>query len=1144
MIRIDHISFEFAAADEAFAHALYADWDSFCRACFESVAEECLAQYGKSKMLHEIETLNLDLGNIPQEDFYREFPQRLREELLKALPSLHFSATEIHEERTEAARLENLLFYLKNGYPQAEWADEDFSLTAELEWVTAQQSRYTEKIIRFSTGGEHILRRLLWHTGNDAVLLKLYAAALSEQTSGLHEKRRFLVMLLEAKPRIPVRYVHESASDTGLHGMAELLDTASVRQIMTTEAEEHAEVDLPPYWHHLYEWLIRYYPFNGLAVFGSKGDFTRHLHYRLLTFIRKRSHSFYLSKTELTAGFLLEVFGHAHYIEVLNAIYNLQPHYPDGSPVHDSYLNRELYRIFLSLSLLRLPAKEEKEEYASQKEQTPYPADKTFLTDFLKDTQKSRADKRMLLVWLIRERPEILTDWLQTEALKDHAPVHILAEIIDETDISRLLASISFTAVEIVEQIKNYLRSHTPATDRLNRTPESKLSLAIRKAVLFWTGGGHSGISKPESIRQLLHLIYREITGRDDADAVEKLSAELHLPEKIRKQYRGNNTAKPDIRKLLAALADTHIPEPAKRRMFALFLEKYGNNYADAILLLHEQGLLNYAVNAISQAIQEEMIRQSVIRIYGEHRAAGLLPLFHRIMAHEPLVAAYLKDNTLGLKARLLLWLAHTDRLQSGEEKTDAASIRSLLTALFGEENMQSVIDRIALETVPQTAFHNMEYGSNTEALSLLLNAGIAKQHASLPDFKKWLRQSENHSKAIQKLLKNRWNTAGEFTRWMEDTAVSPDSKRELLHEIAVEKPRDWIRLLRKQSVESKAVSLLATRMPASLLLQSMAQADFREAALLSQTVEWLQRRISSFPFLSGGSIVFSTVLSQALLLYMQDKETLGGRTLTGKETLHKFLSYLHLAYTGKSSYQDSAEWTDLSVKIAFDMEPGSPQDVPGKEMNEILSRKDTSDTAFSRYIVSMLDKQPEKLLAWLEKGTGASPVARIAAVSDATMLEQWTIFLPTVAGFEHPDAFRRLMTWLIRLAANRALLPDTASVLLSWLSETDWRKQTPEQMENYFFSRLFIKNNITLPVEKLADAALPENTRKILLHRYIRLHPVELLDYIRRSVEQKALPLEKWLEWVQNPHPAAVAGGKPLPVARRTVAANGGLPA
>ena len=87
MIRIDNISFEFTTPDEKFAHELYAGWDVFCRHCFEQVVEECLSTYNKEKVLYEIEQLELDLGSIPEEYFYREFPRRLKEVLLKALPT-------------------------------------------------------------------------------------------------------------------------------------------------------------------------------------------------------------------------------------------------------------------------------------------------------------------------------------------------------------------------------------------------------------------------------------------------------------------------------------------------------------------------------------------------------------------------------------------------------------------------------------------------------------------------------------------------------------------------------------------------------------------------------------------------------------------------------------------------------------------------------------------------------------------------------------------------------------------------------------------------------------------------------------------------------------------------------------------------
>lgn len=354
MIRIDNISFDFVAPDEEFTYGLYGDWDRFCHTCVEEVVEKCLSAYDKRKVLHEIELLDLDLGSIPEEDFYREFPRRLRDELQKALPLLNIS-TESLEKNTAISRLDNLLFYLEHCYPKAEWADESFSLAEELEWIATQPVVYLHKIAKLCLSKEHALRRLLWQSDNEAIFLRIFVAALSEPAASMFEKRHLLIMYLEVKPEIPVHFVYDTKSDAVLQEMAKLLDTASIRRIMETDAGEHTEVDLPPYWHYLYEWLIRYYPFNGLAIFGSKGDFIFHLNCRLLTFIHKQNHSFYFSKMELTIGFLLEVFGHAYYIDVLNAIYYLQPHHPDGSPVYDSYFNRELYRMFLSLSLLRLP---------------------------------------------------------------------------------------------------------------------------------------------------------------------------------------------------------------------------------------------------------------------------------------------------------------------------------------------------------------------------------------------------------------------------------------------------------------------------------------------------------------------------------------------------------------------------------------------------------------------------------------------------------------------------------------------------------------------------------------------------------------------------------------------------------------------
>lgn len=444
MIRIDHISFNFSVPDERFAQNLYADWNHFCHRCFERVAEECLAPYGDDRILHELERLELDLGNIPEEDFYHEFPRRLKEALQNALPPLHDLQAQANRRKTAVSRINNLLFQLEYGHLLPEWADTDFHLQKEIERLTDFSGTLYDTFIRKTAllclKQEHTLRRLVCQTEQEKPLLDIFAAALAESSVGQAEKRRLLALLLEIKSDIPIFFVHRTGDSNQLQGMSDLLETLSVRQLIRAETKEHAEVDLPPYWHYLYEWLVTYYPYNGIAMFGNKTEFTRHLHHRLLTFIHKRNGVPYLSKEELTIGFLLEVFGPTYYKDVLNAIYLLQPRNPDGSPVYDHYFNYELYRMFLQLSLLQLPETAESNP-TTDKVLHSVTATRTDMRDLhtiLKDPARSDAYKKMLLTMLVREQPKELVDWLQSESRKDNTLLTFLAKLAEDTTITPL----------------------------------------------------------------------------------------------------------------------------------------------------------------------------------------------------------------------------------------------------------------------------------------------------------------------------------------------------------------------------------------------------------------------------------------------------------------------------------------------------------------------------------------------------------------------------------------------------------------------------------------------------------------------------------------------------------------------------------
>lgn len=1118
MIRIDHISFEFAAADERFVHDLYADWDGFCRNCFEKTVDECFSPLDKDRVLREIELLELDLGGISEEDFYREFPRRLKAELLKVLPSWGIP-TESERKKTDASRLENLLFYLEHGYQKVEWDDSAFGLTEELDWVVSQQALHAESIVSLCMKKNHALRRLLWQTSDDKALIRLYTDLLSMSSFGLHEKRRFLAILLEMKPGIPVRFIHEDTDDNRLQGMAELLDTLSVRRIMETETEEHAEVDLPPYWHYLYEWLINYYPFNGIAIFGGKGDFICHLHHRLLTFIRKRNYSFYLSKQELTVNFLLEVFGTDYYRDVLNAIYDLQPHYADGSPVYDGYLNRELYRIFLQLSLLRLPMAGEspKEKLDSGWKQTAYPTDMEMVAEYLNDTQKSIADKRSLFRLLTKEKPEILTDWLQSEAAKDNALFSVIANMVDTDLLNRLLSSVSFMAMEVVDQVRTYLLNHISKTEWLKGISETQFNFIFCKAVLLWIENEHCGLSESECIEQLLHQFYQEISSGSNESSIKILSEKLYLSEDVWKQDAGNGKIRVDILKLRQILADKSIPELVKRRMTALFLEQSIENEENAIWLLHEHEVLEYTLTLISEPVLEEIIRQSVLRMNGISHITELLSLFDWLVTNEQALSAYLKDRTFGLKVQMVLWLAKVSQSSIKMEGTAREILYLLLMALFGKENIPVVIKQIFQGSIRETETGNEEYDDMEAVLDLLMTIEAGNGNPAKVRFEEWVRQIKKDSDVLPILLENRWSAGNGFTDWLEDATISTDGKRELLQRMVVEKVHEWVGLLRRQPEESKAVMFVATYLSAPLLLQSVAQADFRQAAVLSETIEWLQCKADGIPFLTGNDRLLSTALSEALLFFMQDRDTLGGRSLTEKEVVKKILAHLYFVYTGKTDFQSDAEWTNLPVNLAVDLEMEVWQDVREDEFADVLLQKNISNTIFSHHIVSVLEKYPEKFLAWLEKDADLVLIKRIVDVSDITILGQLSLFLSAIAGFEYPDDFRRLTGWLSRFANDRIFTSDITRVLLLWVRETNWKKQTPEQMEDYFISRLFGKNVARLPIEWIADNTLPESVRKRMLYNHIFFRPKELLDYIRQSVVRNTLHTDKWLEWMNT---------------------------
>ena len=908
--------------------------------------------------------------------------------------------------------------------------------------------------------------------------------------------------------------------------MSALLDTLSVRQLIRTETKEHAEVDLPPYWHYLYEWLIKYYPYNGIAMFGGKAEFTRHLHHRLLTFIHKRNGAPYLSKAELTVSFLLEVFGPAYYKDVLNAIYLLQPHHPDGSPVYDHYFNRELYRMFLQLSLLRLPeaaqvgaATDESQEKTKEIQGLAEPeAVTSLLTDLgglaaiLKDPARSDTYKRMLWTMLVREQPEAVIRWLPSACAKDNALLPLLAELAEDATVSRLLGAYSLAVFEAWGNIRNYLERQREGITWLKEIPEPQRASAFRLSVLRLLASGSP--EQTNGVKNILSLIYKEVTsGNSNEDAaVDTLARELEEAESQtafheRKASTGKHSI--TLQDLRRIMHDPDLSETAKLRAVASYWDYHREHTIEAVRLLQEQGMLDEVLERTGHYAWEILLYRTLHQAVGMEKASALMPLFQWLAGHEAALSSYRADNGHSLPAGLLLGIARWG--QGGQDKSLPDAVRSLLVSLFRKDGLPFIGKQLVQETASETAGE-----ADTEQLFALLNAAfdLSEEETSDNPFSRsgTLTASKWHFGILEMPLRegipeSRWNTAESFATWLEDTSVPIAAKREQLRKAAQEKPQAWLQLLRALPQESRASASLENLMSVQDMLQAVGKVNFHQAAILSQAIGRLQHPATHLPVsLARGSISLDAFLRKALLAYLQDPET-WERTWGEKDITDTFLRYLRLAATGKEPDDtDNRQWRQLAETITHNYPEADSQ--PQENLLETLADPSATHAVLRQALARLMDKHPEALRAWMEQEAGTDSLTRMAEATDYIQASHWADELARTPGFAHPGAFRRLTGWLLRRAAVREL----AAALFLYVREPGWQTFTPEQMETYFFSRMYGSTDALPDVEALTDKSLPEDMRKRLFRRLLRHRPGKLLAFLREATSRNVFPLDEWL--------------------------------
>lgn len=771
MTVIDRISFRFGMADEQFARELYADWDGFCRRCVTDILEEFFDRYDTKDTYIEMDRLDLELGGIPQEEFYEVFPVRLREALersfIQRLNETGHSRLESSENTDEGTvpvpdksspyakekRFGNLLHYLEYGFCLPEWDAREFDLYAEL--LQFRDTAYTERLLPLLASKPYVLERLFLQTDAERLAEAIpFTAWLSSSALGRYEKQRYLSAVLEHSPQALIRFIHGAEDGGSVEGMAELLENPHVRHIMAAETENHAEIDVPEYWYRLYGWLLEYYPFNGVPMFGDKRHFRLHLNRRLLTFIRKRDYQAYLSKADLTIQFLLEVFGADYYMTVLGIIYRNQPLNEDGSPATGDGYAWELYYMLLQLSLLgtRENAAENTEkqstEGGAQDASAPHMGASALLAGhaglferWLENPEQPEHVKRESLLRLAKERPELLIRWLKTRPERKY--LSLLAELIDGPALLLFAGSVSLQLAETVSVMSDALDKSFVSVSWLRNIGKDRLSMALRTAV--WQGivMGIFPASDSAMVRllRIAGLLYQELTGHEVVSAagissaigeavgadkpgltddpaipeplrglMEYIAADFPSPHTIEERadaegsYNGHRPDKPipateRLASLKAVLSDNRIPDIAKRLLILQWLDACQGEECEFVLSLQEEKLLDAVISLLGTAMLRHIAVRLAIQIYGTGgmESGTSIASFVRLLAEhiEEIASAVSKPAKTVWRALFVSLASWNGSRTSGLRSEYIDGIIHLLSDIAGYDNVQTVIESL-----------------------------------------------------------------------------------------------------------------------------------------------------------------------------------------------------------------------------------------------------------------------------------------------------------------------------------------------------------------------------------------------------------------------------------------------------------------
>lgn len=980
MINIGNISFRFRMADEVFAQQLYAGWDEFCRISFTDILEEYLGRYDTKDSYIEIDTLELNIGAIPQELFYEEFPKRVRAELEKVLQSASVQNASSTESRGK--RLENLIHYLRYGFCLPGWDMQEFDLFEELmlfkdseaivilcfsekycferltrqldgwqlnivltHWLAVERHDEERNLVlqKWVLRSPDALRMLTDIVAENRILSERIAVLIDNEgagewhlmlswltstTLGHYEKQRYFAVVLETRPLMVLRFIRETSDEGNVKRLAMLLESESVRRIMVAETESHAEVDVPDYWHHLYLWLIQHYPFNGVAMFGDKRHFVQHLHERFLFFIRKRSASTYLSKTDLTIQFLLEVFGADYYIDVLSVLYHNQPLNEDGSPVSSDYYSREIYYMLLRLSLIKVA--EGSSSGISIDGDDDVPSDEVYeligsFEDWLARPTLASNEKQILLRRLIKEQPLWVLHWIRN--IRRREQLQLFVELVSVEEVFALVAVVSYQEYISLSAVVRSLSDVKASVSWMQSVDIDRLEKAYISAVFAWLASG-SAVRGMELIREMLRLIYSviiqgnetviwDVNRLDETTSAavsevwvvlaKKLVIDISDNEKDVATISIDNDITVAVSRLRSILEDKALSVAVKKRLLLQWLDAYRDNEIAFFKVIYEAGLLPKVIVLVDASVLRHIVIRLAVATYVNISSSSFVLFVEWITQNICAVASFVSVSVEELWKRIIVQLI---TLRNHPNTAIDATI--------------SLIDAVGNHTATTDAFRHIirlyEVSaadvSPDDSLTLLMLR--VKEQISL---RGRTGADDGELNVVRMAFEHSLNDNKNVLAWLKSSLHSITLKQKVVKQFATSEPQAFMSLL-QMSLNEDTLAAWSSVVEISTLVSVIAKVNRILADNIHLTVLAIQRYASEWKISLGGYPSVEDSLTKALLRFLLEHLARGNGLPERDVFVKTFTTYWREVITGRKEVDDTdiQVWNVIETRIVSEL--------------------------------------------------------------------------------------------------------------------------------------------------------------------------------------------------------------------------------